>query len=88
VTYEELVLWLGRLVEEGRLGEAQMQDILEQRRVFDSERPRLELEYDGLAVGFIAGQLFAAESIDLLLDQTAENDERMLYFEPIGYRGW
>jgi hypothetical protein len=87
VNFEEFAAWLGEEMREGRLEEYQVADLLAQRLMFDERRSMIESEFRRQAVGYIANDLQAAGSVAALLDQTARAfPDRMLYFEPIGYR--
>jgi hypothetical protein len=71
---------------EGRLAEYQVADLLAQRRLFDDNRRLIESEFRLKAVGYVASERRAADSVRALLDVAARLfPGRMLYFETIGY---
>jgi len=82
MNFEDFRQWLWRLVGEGRLGSAEYDDLLEQRRLFDKERDDIQNKYRGHFVGFIAGDLFVAKSVQEMLGN-ARNTGRQVYYEAI-----
>ena len=89
MNYEEFAAWIRALVDEGRLAAYDGDDVLEQRRLFDSQRPVIEVEFDGAVVGMVAGERIVRRQTSALLDAAAEaHTGRLVYFEPIGQGSW
>ena len=84
--FDEFEVWLREELQEGRLLESQLVDLLEQRRTFDEARSFLESEFRRSVVGFVANERRSATSVTELLDFAShEFPGRMLYFELIGH---
>ena len=69
----------------------QVEELGEQRRRFDEQRQRIEDEFDQAAVGFVSKQdapLVAPDIQSLLDEKMARFPDAMMYFEPVGYRGF
>ncbi|MFZ3471455.1 hypothetical protein ACODT4_20720 [Streptomyces sp. 2.9] len=89
MTQDEYISWVGELAEQGRITSVQAEDAVEQRIIFDAQRPMIEDKYSGFAVGVVNGDLIVEGSVDSLLDwASARFPDRMVYFEPIGYRAF
>lgn len=86
MTLAEFVEWIQRLASEDRLTQAQADDIIEQRRMFDEHRQMLEAEYRGLVVGYCARERLVGESVTGVLDHARETFKRrrLVYFEVVG----
>jgi hypothetical protein len=81
--FEEFVAWIRGLAERGHLTWEQAEDVIRQRALFDEQRSMLEVEYAGLAIGFIADQLVVRPGVGPLLNaaRNSSQGERQLYFE-------
>lgn len=84
---QEFLSWLQTLLRERRLTREQVNDLRQQRELFDAERQMIEAEFQGRAVGYVAGERWVQDCVPDLLDRVAEvfRGSRQLYFEPIGY---
>jgi hypothetical protein len=78
--------WLNRLVEDGRLGPLQREDLMRQRELFEQDRPTIEEQFQGQVVGYIADNLLAGRSIRDLLVQSSQYPDQQIYFEQVPYR--
>jgi hypothetical protein len=60
-----------------------------QRARFDEERGRIEAEFVGRVVGFVADERVVSDRVSTLLDDVLERygGARQVYFEPIHLRG-
>lgn len=86
MTSEEFVIWLRVEVGNQRMTESEMNDLLEQKRLFDDERSIIESKYYRRVVGYIAGHRRVANGIHQLIDGAkAQFPDKMIYFEPIGF---
>jgi hypothetical protein len=84
VTQEEFVNWLSYEVSNDRMTQAEMNDILSQKQLFDGNRSIIETEYNRKVVGYIANQLIVASGIHELIDAAKEKfPDNIIYFEPI-----
>jgi len=87
VDTEEFEAWLHQELGADRIDASQVDDLLQQRRLFDESRMVIESEYLGQVIGFVADHLEVAESASELLNRAEEiYPGRMLYFESVGYR--
>ena len=87
MNYEEFAEWLRQELREHRLAESQVDDLLSQRLLFDNNRGSIETEFRLKVVGFVADEFYVKSSVSALLDYAAHmHPNRMLYFEPIGFR--
>jgi hypothetical protein len=87
MSFEEFAAWLRQELRERRLSENQVSDLLAQRLLFDKERGLIETEFHYKVVGYIANERLVTDSTTALLEGAARaHPNRMLYFEPIGFR--
>jgi hypothetical protein len=86
VTDAEFAEWLRNEANSGRMTFEQMDDLLEQKTLFDRA---VSGERDFLLhhiVGYVAGTRLESSDIHTLVDRAKEiSPGRMLYFEPIGF---
>lgn len=82
MNFDEYEQWLRQLVEDGRLDVAACDDLLEQRRVFDSKRGEFAHAYPGLVVGVVSGDVVVFDTVRDLLGKSAHLD-RQIYYEEI-----
>jgi len=86
MTHEEFVNWLRDEVSNERMTQGEMDDLLAQKSLFDNNRSVIELEYNQLIVGYVAGQQRIADRIHELIDAAKmQFPGKMIYFEPIGF---
>jgi hypothetical protein len=72
----------------GALTQAQMDELLSQKALFDANREsiRSNKDHDLKVVGYCNGEMFVGDTIHLLLAQTkAAHAGKLTYFENIGY---
>lgn len=86
MNYEELQSWLLALAEQGRFERDEVDDLLRQRRLFDENRSMIEEQYQQRVVGYVANELVFGDRITEVLDR-ARSTGRLVYFEPVGFRG-
>jgi hypothetical protein len=61
-------------------------DLLQQKGHFDADRGEIEKRYPSRVVGFVAGRLQVAETVQELFQAAqASHPGRMVYFEPIAF---
>jgi hypothetical protein len=86
LTHEEFATWLEDEVKGNRMTFTQQQDLLNQKKLFDSQRTLIQHEFVGQIVGYVAGQRRSAPKIHELLDKSnAQFPGSMVYFEPVGF---
>lgn len=86
MTHDEFVRWLEDEVRSERMTEFEMRDLLEQKRLFDAERSIIEIEFAGKIVGYVAGQRRITTTLHELIDPAKDElQDKMIYFEPIGF---
>jgi hypothetical protein len=77
--------WLSDEVAHGRMTPAQRDDLLEQKGHFDAGRAEIERRYPSRVVGYVAGQVQVADTVqELFRAAQATHPGKMVYFEPIG----
>lgn len=81
MTTEEFEQWLSSLVRGGRLEPGEYDELVLQRRLFDQNRARIEAEFPGRVVGYIAGNEVIGDSVPELL-AAAQRFSGQVYFEP------
>lgn len=79
--FDEYEQWLRRLVEDGRLSVTDCDDLLEQRRVFNSKRGEFARAYPGLVVGVVGGEVVVYDTVRDLLGKSAHLDHQIYYEE-------
>jgi peptide subunit release factor RF-3 len=85
MTDEEFQRWLEDEVAHDRMSKAQMEDLLQQKKLFDADRKALEQKYAGQIVGFVDSNLQVGGTVHEVLDKAkARAPGRMVYFEAIG----
>lgn len=73
-------------VDAGALTQAQMDDLLAQRELFDANRETIKTDHEKKVVGYCNGEMFVAGTVHLLLEQTKKaHAGKLTYFETIGY---
>ena len=86
MTNEQFKAWLASEVTENRMSQAQMDDLLQQKQIFDENRTPLQEQYKGRVVGYANRRLFLAQNVHLLLDDVKRlAPGSLVYFEPIGF---
>jgi hypothetical protein len=86
MTHEEFIHWLDDEVKSNRMTPDQLQDLLNQKNLFDNQRATIQGQFLGQIVGFVAGQLrTAGEMHELLETSNAQFPGSMVYFEPVGF---
>lgn len=69
----------------GALTQTQMDELLAQKAVFDSNRETIRADHHLKVVGYCNGEKFVGDTIHLLLAQTkAAHPGKLTYFENIG----
>jgi len=87
MTSREYRQHLAAQVRAKRISTQEMGDLLKQRAFFDHARARIERRYRGRLVGFIAGQMMVSTDVhDLLAKADVAFPDKLLYFEPIGFK--
>lgn len=77
---------LARELSSGQMTQAEVDDLLEQKAKFDSNRQAIERDHQGHAVGYVAGQMLVADSVPELVERAkADYPGRMAYVEGVGY---
>jgi len=90
MTDDEFQNWLRDEVANERMQQAQMDDLLKQKFLFDgafgSPNSPLRTEFTFQIVGYVADKRIVANEIHVLID-TAKREfpGRMIYFEPIEF---
>ncbi|BBC69128.1 hypothetical protein MML61_27445 (plasmid) [Mycobacterium marinum] len=79
MNFAEYEQWLRQLVQEGQLDGAACEDLLEQRRIFDSKRRDFETSYAGLVVGVAGGEVWVNDSVSALLEKAVHLDHQIYY---------
>ncbi|MDR3612852.1 MAG: hypothetical protein P4L53_04745 [Candidatus Obscuribacterales bacterium] len=73
-------------VASGGMTQAQMDDLLSQKSLFDANRPTIEATHKRKFVGFAGDQMFIASSLKDLKQMTqAQFPDRLFYFETVGF---
>jgi hypothetical protein len=86
MTHEEFQDWLIDEVVHQRMTTGQMNDLLEQKALFDSNRTMIELEFRWRVVGYVDNQRRVEDDVHKLLETSDyHNRGKMVYFEPVGF---
>lgn len=86
MTGSEFRDWLQAEVLSGRMTLQQRDDLLEQKRHFDSNRTEIERQFPHQVVGYVSGmRKVGATAQELLAEAQRSYPSRMVYFEPIGF---
>lgn len=76
---------LKMLLEKGLIDEASVNEILEQKIIFEERRPEIEQKYHGKVIVVCNGEIFVAETIDDAIKKAKEkHGNRPYYSEALG----
>lgn len=71
----------------GALTQAQMDELLSQKALFDAARADIRANHEHKVVGYCNGEMYVGDTVHLLLAQTkAAHPGKLTYFENIGYK--
>jgi hypothetical protein len=77
---------LAEQVKTGGMTQPQMDELLAQQALFDSNRQTIETTHHGQFVGYVNGQMLVDKSYnDLSAQAKKAHPGRLLYFEPVGF---
>jgi hypothetical protein len=86
MTDQEFVDWLQSEVRGRRMTSQQRDDLLEQKRLFDTHRTEIERQFQQQVVGYVSGNREVSPTAQGLLALVPSSyPGRMVYFEPIGF---